>query len=315
VRRLADANSAARQPAVLVILGPTATSKTAVSVSVAKELDGEIISADSRAFFTGLDIVTARPNVQEQAGVSHHGLGIVPWDKPYDAMAFRRDVERWVTAIVEREHIPMIVGGGTLYIGAVIRGLFEGPSKDDALRTQMAQEDLDVLYRRLATVDPDAARSIHPNDRLRIERALEVFASTGRRISTLQPSAEPLAYRFLKIGLRRDRAEHRTAIAARVQQMIDAGLAEEVRTVLRAGLRPEHQAYRTIGIPEMAAVFDGRISQDEAAARMVTQTWALAKRQAAWFRRDRAVHWIDVSGRTPDGVAEEVVALWKKGDR
>ena len=115
---------------VLVLLGTTATGKTAVSVEVARRLDGEIISADSRAFFAGLDIVTAKPTVTERGGIPHHLIDSVPIDRPYDAMAFRRDVERLVPEIASRRRVPLLVGGGTLYLGAVLRGIFDGPAKD-----------------------------------------------------------------------------------------------------------------------------------------------------------------------------------------
>jgi len=314
VRPHANTAGSASEPGVLVVLGSTATGKTAASVTVAKQIEGEIISADSRAFFAGLDIVTARPTLEEQSSIPHHGLGIVPWTLSYDAMAFRRDVSRWVLEIVGRNRVPMLVGGGTLYVGAVLRGLFEGPSRSEVLRSQMAQQAMDTLYGRLLAVDPEAARSIHPNDRLRVERALEVFATTGQPISALQPLAEPLPFRFTVVGLRRERTEHRAAIVSRTRRMIDTGLLDEVRTLLAAGLSPQHQAYRTIGIPEMAAVIDGRMSLDKAVDRMVTQTWALARRQNAWFKRDRNVHWIEVTGRMADDVADTIVSRWR-GER
>jgi len=296
---------------VLVLLGPTATGKTAVALDVARRLNGEIISADSRAFFRGLEIVAAVPTAAERASVPHHLIGAVPLRETYDAMAFRRDVERLVPEIRARGRIPLIAGGGTLYLGAILRGLFEGPSSDPAFRRGLAGRTTTELHQRLVAVDPAAATTIHPNDRLRIERALEVYEASGRPISEWQTEAEPLAYPFVVFGLRRARDDHRSAIERRAHSMLDAGLLEEVRRLRADGLRESDQAYRTIGIPETLAHLDGAMSEAQMVDSIVRQTWALARRQRAWFRRDRDVHWIDVTGRRPADVADKMVTNWR----
>ncbi len=294
-----------------VILGPTAAGKTAVGIAMAVRVDGEILSADSRAFFAGLDIVTDKPPPAGRV-VPHHLIDVVGLCDAYDAMAFRRDVARLIPPIRSRGRVPMIVGGGTVYLGAILRGLFEGPSSDDAFRASVAQECSETLHRRLAAVDPEAAVRIHPHDRLRIVRALEVHALTGRPISVWQADAAPLPHRFFVVGLRRDRDEHRAAIAARVQQMIDRGLIAEVASLRRRGLNPSCQAYRTIGVPEASAVLDGEISEREMRERMVHRTWSLARRQMAWFARENDVSWYDVSGRSAEQVAAEIVTAWRE---
>ena len=297
---------------VLVLLGPTATGKTAVSVEVARRLDGEIISADSRAFFAGLDIVTAKPTVGERGGIPHHLIGSVPIDRPYDAMAFRRDVERFVPEIVSRGRVPLLVGGGTLYLGAVLRGIFEGPAKDPEFRDATADLPSKVLFDRLRDVDPDAASGIHPNDRLRIVRALEVYEATGKPISRWQTEASPLPYDLAVFGLKRERADHRAAIAARVRAMVERGLVDEVDRLRKAGLSEDAQAYRTIGIPEVVAHLEGRSTEGEMEARIIRQTWSLARRQAAWFRRDRDVIWLEASGRTVEDLARAIMTHWEE---
>jgi len=300
------------RPPVLVLLGPTAVGKTAVGIEVASRLDGEILSADSRAFFAGLDIVTDKPSETERRGIPHHLIDIVSPCGAYDAMAFRRDVERLIPRIVARGRVPILVGGGTLYLGAVLRGIFEGPTKDDALRAKMGGRSVDDLHSELAVIDPKAAETIHPNDRLRITRALEVHELTGRPISAWQSDAAPLPGRFFVAGLRRDRDDHREEIAARVRRMIDRGLVDEVKRLREEGLEPDCQAHRTIGVPEAAAFLDGLTTEAEMEREIVSRTWGLVRRQTAWFRREKGVSWWNVTGRTAGEVADEIVAAWKR---
>jgi tRNA dimethylallyltransferase len=297
---------------VLVVLGPTAVGKTAVGVEVATRTDGEILSADSRAFFVGLDVVTDKPSEAERRGIPHHLIDIVSLCDTYDAMAFRRDVARLVPEIRTRGRVPILVGGGTLYLGAILRGIFEGPAKDDVLRATMEKRSVGELYERLVSVDPAAAETTHPNDRLRITRALEVHELTGRPIGKWQADAAPLPYSFFVVGLRRERDDHRATIAARVHRMIDRGLVGEVRRLREEGLHPNCQAYRTIGVPEAAAFLDGQASRLEMEREIVNRTWGLVRRQTAWFRREKGVLWWDVSGRGVHEIADEIFAAWER---
>jgi len=302
------------RPAIPVLLGATAVGKTAVGVELALRIDGEILSADSRAFFEGLDIVTDKPSEAARRGVPHHLLDIVPICGAYDAMAFRRDVKRLVPEIRERDRVPVVVGGGTLYLRAVLRGIFEGPGRDAPLRATMQGEATEALHRRLAQVDPEAAQTIHPNDRLRLCRALEVYERTGRPISAWQSDAAPLPYSFFVVGLRRERDDHRAAVAERVRRMIERGLLGEVERLRRIGLDEDCQAYRTIGIPEAAAVLDGRASSAEMEMWMVHRTWDLVRRQTAWFRREQNVRWWDVTRRRATEVADEIAQAWRRSE-
>ena len=301
-----------REDPILVVLGPTAVGKTAVGVEVARRIGGEIVSADSRAFFVGLDVVTDKPSEAQRRGIPHHLIDTVPLCDTYDAMAFRRDVEQLIPEIRARGRVPILAGGGTLYLSAVLRGIFEGPARDNALRATMADRSVGGLYEQLVSVDPAAAKTIHRNDRLRITRALEVFELTGRSIGTWQARAVPLPFPRLIAGLRRDRDDHRAAIAARVRRMIDRGLVDEVRRLREEGLGPDCQAYRTIGVPEVAAFLDGRASKLEMEREITNRTWALVRRQSAWFRREKDVSWWDVSGRDTSEVADDIVAAWEE---
>ena len=297
-----------REGPVVVILGPTAVGKSSVAIELAMRVGGEIISADSRAFFRGLDIVTDKPQIEERREVPHHLIDIVGLTGSYDAMMFRSDVERLIPEIRARGRVPIIVGGGTLYLGAILRGIFTGPSADPELRKELLSEPLDELYGRLREVDPQAAIKIHANDRLRIVRALEVHRITGQPISDLQREAEPLSLNFVVFGLRMERKAHRQAIAERVREMLADGLIDEVRSLRASGLTEDHQAHRTIGIPETEAFLDGKASRQGLEERLIVNTWKLARRQMAWFKRDLDVTWIDITGRSPQEVAEDILS-------
>jgi tRNA dimethylallyltransferase len=296
---------------VLVILGPTAVGKSAVAVEVALRLDGEVISADSRTFFRGLDVATDKPSAAARARVPHHLVDTVEVTGTYDAASFRRDADRLIGEIEGRGRLPILCGGGTLYLGAILRGVFAGPSSDPDLRRGLTSLPSSDLYARLLAVDPPAAKRIHPNDRLRLVRALEVHTLTGRPISSWQEEARPLPYRFLVFGLRRDREDHRAAIAERVRSMIARGLVEEVAGLRERGLDRTAQAYRTIGVREVFAFLDGETTREEMEERIVRNTWSLVRRQTAWFRADRGVVWIDTTGRSPTEVAEEIVSRFE----
>ena len=299
--------------AVLVILGPTATGKSVVGIEVALRIGGEVISADSRAFFSGLDIATAKPTAAERAGIPHHLIDRVPIDGEYDAMAFRRDVERLILQIEGRGRVPIVVGGGTLYLGAILRGIFEGPAKDEAFRRGLEGVPTEELHRRLSDLDPKGSRSIHPHDRMRIVRALEVYEATGRPIGEWQREARPLPYDFAVFGLKRDRDDHRRAIASRVEGMLRAGLVEEISRLRDGGLlRPGTQAFRTIGVGPVLSYLEGELDGEGLKEGIVRQTWALVRRQIAWFKRERNVTWIDVTGRSAGEVASEIIRRWER---
>lgn len=296
---------------VLVVLGPTVSGKTSVAIELARRMNGEVISADSRAFFTGLDIVTDKPMPDERDGIPHHLIDCVPIDGSYDAMAFRLDVSRLLPDIRSRGCQPIIAGGGTLYLASILRGIFEGAVKDEALRTSLKARSLGDLFDELVSVDPIAAARIHRNDRLRITRALEVFRTTGKTMSQWQSEATPLPDAFHVVGLRRDRAAHRALIEGRVRQMLARGVIEEIAHLRAQGLTEDVQAYRTIGVPEAFEVLDGTLTLDEFVQAVSARTWQLVRRQMAWFRRDEAVHWIDVSHRAAVDIAQDILSNFR----
>ena len=294
-----------------ILLGPTATGKSAVAIALAQRLNGEILCADARTVYVGMDVGTAKPTAHERALVPHHLLDICDPTEVYDAQRFRQDVSALIPSIQARGKRPIIVGGTTLYVQALTEGLFEGVSADRALRKKLNEMPLEQLYTRLQAVDPQAALDIKPNDRIRITRALEVFEKTGQPISQLQQLAQPLPYVFKKFGLTLARATLYERINRRVDWMIEQGLVEEARR-LHPHLTPDLPAYKTIGYQELFEHFDGKCSLEQAIGNIKQHTRNYAKRQLTWHRRDSAIVWIDVERKIVDEIVVSICRCLNK---
>ncbi len=295
---------------VLLILGPTAVGKSRVAARVAEAAGAEVISADARAIYRGLEVGTDRPPVELLQRVPHHLIGVLPPTEHYDAARFRAHCERLVEEIHARGRRAIVVGGSTLYVRALTRGLFPGPPADPRLRRELTARPLEELYRELEEVDPQAAARIRPGDRVRIVRALEVYRLTGRPISQHWGGERPFPWPLVKVGLILDRKELYRRIEARVEDMFRRGLEEEARRLWELGLPPEAPAARTIGYQELFAHFRGECTLEEAKRKVVAHTKAYARRQLAFFRAEQDVHWLDVTGRSLEEVANEVRRIW-----
>ena len=304
---------------VLVITGPTATGKTALGVALALRLGGEIISADSMQLYRGMDIGTAKATAGEMQGVPHHLLDAAEPDENWSAA-------RWVAAAAEaaedifaRGRIPMIVGGTGLYIDSLLSGRdFAGPDGGGALREALSAEydrvGGDAFREALRAVDPDRAEKLHPSDKKRLVRAMEVFRLTGEPISAhdARTRALPPRYASLRVALTyADRTALYARIDRRVDEMVAAGLFGEVARLLDAGLSPESTAMQAIGYKEAADCLLGRCGEAEAVERIKRASRRYAKRQLTWLRRDAGLHWIAWDG-APDipAAAETVAAFW-----
>ncbi|MFH1610008.1 MAG: tRNA (adenosine(37)-N6)-dimethylallyltransferase MiaA [Candidatus Bipolaricaulota bacterium] len=296
---------------VLLLIGPTAAGKSQVAVWVAERVRAEIISADARTIFRGLDVGTDRPAPELLARVPHHLVGTLDPRERYDAARFRADCERLVSEIHARGRRAIIAGGSTLYIRALTRGLFPGPAADPRLRETLAQRPLAELRVELERVDPGSASRIHPEDRVRLVRALEVHRVTGRPLSAFWGSEVPFPWPLVKIGLTLDRRELHRRIADRVERMFSRGLVAEARRLWEMGLPPDAPVVRTIGYRELFGHFRGEYDIAEARRRIVRNTKAYARRQLAFFRAEAGVRWLDVTGRPVPTVAAEVLAVWR----
>jgi len=296
-----------------VIVGPTAAGKTALSLGLAKTLDSEIVSADSRQIYRYMDIGTAKPTSEERSCVPHHMLDRVDPDTRYTAGQYARDARACIDAIFSRGSVPILVGGSGLYLRALLDGLFDDPPSspeiDRTLRRELEEKGSPALHRALARVDAEAARRIHPHDGQRLVRALSVFRRTGRPMSELwrSSSEERLDADTMVFGLSRDRASLYRRIEDRVDRMIEQGLVEEVRSLLRMGYTRDLDALRTIGYRETCAFLAGEMTLEDAVARIKRDTRRYAKRQLTWFRHDRRVRWVDVDDADVDRTAGRIV--------
>lgn len=299
---------------VLLILGPTAVGKTRVAAYVAERVGAEVISADARTIFRDLVVGADRPPPEILARVPHHLVGVLPPEARYDAARFRADCERLLPEILGRGKRAVIVGGSTLYIRALTRGLFPGPAADPQLRAELSRWPTEALRAELLRVDPQSAHRIHPRDRVRLIRALEVFRLTGKPLSAQWGSERPFPWPLVKVGLTCARAELYRRIEARVERMFREGLVEEARRLWEKNLPADAPILRTIGYRELFGFFRGEYDLARAKKLIVRHTKDYARRQLAFFRAEKDVHWLDVTGRTPEEVGEEVLALWRARD-
>jgi len=310
--------SCASEPSFLAIVGPTASGKSELAVAVARRLDGEVVSLDSRQVYRGMDVGTAKLPAAERGGVPHHGLDLVDPSQSYSAGRFARDARRWIADIRARGRVPVLAGGTGFFLRALTAPIFREPSLEtarrDALRRWLARLERAELARWTRALDPDRAGLAAEGGPQRLTRALEVALLSGRPLSWWHrhapAEAEPLVGLTLRVEL--PRAELDQRIDARVDAMLAAGLEEEVRMLLAAGYRPDHPGMTGVGYREIVARLAGEIDAAEAAARIRKATRAYARRQATWFRNQLPDDVVEVDGMAPlQERVERVVDAWR----
>ncbi len=305
--------SEASKPEVVVVCGPTCVGKTAVAIDLAAGLGGEIVGADSMQVYRHMDIGTAKPSPAEQAAVAHHMIDVVDPDQPFDAARYAAMARTAVTAIHRRGRLPIVAGGTGLYIRALLGGLFESGAEDAEARRRLRQtaeaEGVHVLHRRLQACDPAAARRLHPNDTLRIIRALEVHEVTGRPLSEYQAGHRfgDRPYRVLGIGLDMARRELFDRIDRRVEAMLAGGFQEEVEGLLEKGYNENLKPMQAIGYRHMIDFILGRVDRHTLEDTMKRDTRRYAKRQMTWFRADPQILWHPAGDR--DDIRRRVEAF------
>jgi tRNA dimethylallyltransferase len=283
------------------ILGCTAGGKGALGRELAERVGAQIISVDSMKVYRRMDIGTAKPSLEHRRSVRHHCIDVVEPSESFSVAQFVEHADRSIERIAADGDVALAVGGTSLYIKALAEGLFDAPSADEALRSKLraraTKDGLPALHAELAQVDPDAAGRIHPNDERRIIRALEVFHVTGRPISELQTQWEsgPQRYDCVFIGLRRSREDQNRRVNARARRMVDAGLREEVASLLAEPEELSKQARAAVGYAEMIDHLQGVCTLERALERIKINTRHLAKKQRTWHRRWRDVTWFDVA--------------------
>ena len=287
------------KPPLLVIAGPTGVGKTAAAVALAGIMPIEVVSADSRQVYRGMDVGTAKPTREARAAVPHHLIDVSDPDDRYHAARFAREARAAIDAIRSRGRLPVVVGGTGLYIRALVRGLDPAPPADPAFRRELsalAATDSGALHARLAREAPALAHRLHPNDHVRIVRALELLRA-GAAVGTAQRrwrDASEAADEVLYVGLTLPRDVLAGRLRARAAAMIAHGLAAEVERLLARGYDPSLPAMQGIGYREMVMVLHGEIDEAEALRRMQRDTTRYAKRQWTWFAREPDIQWMDV---------------------
>ena len=298
---------------ILALIGPTAVGKTALGLDLAERLSGEIISADSRQVYRPLTIGTAKPSPEELARVRHHFIDEWELDEPFSAGRFAEAATARIEDVLDRGRTPVVVGGSTLYLEALLHGLAEipetTPETRDRLMARLHDEGGAVLFRELQRLDPASAATMDATKTQRIVRALEVLLDTGKPLSAYHADRPAPRFAFAPVVLTRPRAELYDRINRRVDAMLDAGLLDENRRLLEAGIEPSANPLRTIGYREPLAHLRGEIGYDEMVRRLKQNTRRYAKRQLTWFRRRASYRWLDLGGMTTDQAVNAAAVL------
>ena len=297
---------------IICIAGPTASGKTALAVALARKLDGEVVSCDSMQVYKRMDIGTAKPSPEERQGIPHHMIDVAePWED-YSVSRYCADAASIVEDIVSRGKTAIIAGGTGLYMDSLIRGNDFAPFPSTGVRERLEREadreGMEALLARLRAVDPEAAARLHLSDRKRIIRAMEVYLETGETITAHNRRTQALPPRFSPVWLGLDfesRAELYSRIDRRVDVMLEAGLLEEIRALLRSGIPEKCTAMQAIGYKEFTDALDGRCTVEAAADQVRQSSRRYAKRQLTWFRRNGRIHWLR---RGPGEGSAEILA-------
>lgn len=301
------------KPILPVIAGPTASGKTGCAIALCKRIHGEVVSADSMQIYKGMDILTAAPSISEQDGIEHHLIHCVDPSVAYSADNYRRDALAWIADIRRRGRCPVLCGGTGLYIDAVTRPLsFSARPGDEEMRKRLNEqaqtpEGRRMLHEELGRFDPESAERLHENDVRRVVRAIEIYRLTGISQSehTRRDRMREGEHSEIIFALEWPRDALCSRIDRRVDAMIEAGLIEEVRSLMeRSEQHPT--ALQAIGYKEIAAALRNEMTMEKAVYLMKRATRALARRQRTWFKRDPRVIWLEAQGQTADDLAERM---------
>lgn len=294
----------------IAVVGPTATGKSDLGLDLAERLGGEVVNIDAMQQYRGMDVGTAKVPAARRRGIRHHRFDVLDVRDTATVANYQQAASADVAAILARGAVPVIVGGSMMYVQALLDA-WEIPATDPAVRAKweavLAEGGVAAVHGALRTVDPAAARTILATDGRRMVRALEVVELTGRPFAASAPTIGQPRWDTVILGVDRDTAELDARIETRAGHMFDAGLVDEVRTLLDAGLRDGVTARRAIGYSHVLAALDGEYDMSEAAARTMYATRRYVRRQRSWFRRDARVRWLD--GADPDLLAAALAVV------
>ena len=299
---------------VVAIVGPTAIGKSRIGIEVAKILNTEILTADSRQVYRGMDIGTDKPSLAEQQNIPHRLIDLVDPDQSFNAGDFRRHAIQDIARLHRLGLLPLVIGGTGLYIRALLRGLCPGPPADWLIRSELAQEAKiqgpAFLYEKLQEVDPELAQRLHPNDQPKIQRALEVFRILGTPLSVIQRQHrfDEMPYPYLLIGLTMERQTLYQRIETRVDWEIHKGLVEETQSLMNQGFPRELGSMKGLGYRQFSGFLAGDYSYEEAVRLLKRDTRHFAKRQMTWFQKESEIQWMTVEeSDIPDRAAAKIV--------
>lgn len=291
----------------VVIAGPTGVGKTALSIKLAKILEADIISADSAQVYKGMNIGTAKITDEEMQGVTHYMLDILEPTRKYSVGDFQKDVDRILKEEEKNNRSVILTGGTGLYINSITEGLSDLPASDTKLREEFMQRSAEELYEELQAVDPKGAEEIHPNNKKRVERALEVYKLTGEKFSILSKrNVKNNNYEFLKVALERGRENLYERINMRVDIMIEQGLEKEVRELYEK-YGEVLRKINIIGYSEFIDYFKGEISYEEAVEKIKQNSRRYAKRQFTWFKNDHTYVWYNLEELSENEIIEDIL--------
>ena len=295
------------KPPVLLLVGPTAVGKTEIAIQLAERLNGEIISADSRLFYRGMDIGTAKPTREEQARVPHHLIDVANPDETWSLAQFQQAARTAIADIHARGKLPFLVGGTGQYVRAVTDGWSPPEVKaDERLRKELERlaeaKGIYWLHAKLNILDPEAAEKMDARNVRRTIRSLEVILTTGRKFSAQRGQTDS-PYRLITIGLTRPRQELYARVDARIESMFASGFVDEVRGLLEKGYSPDLPSMTGIGYRECVRVVEGQLSEEQAKVQMRHDTRVFVRRQANWFKpEDKSIHWFEVQENTVEEI-------------
>lgn len=307
---------------LLVIVGPTAVGKTALSIELAKAFNGEVISGDSMQVYRDMNVGTAKITKAEQAGIPHHLIDILSPDEEFSVSIFQELAQRKITEISERDHLPMLVGGTGLYVQSVTHNFNFADSPNHELEQErqayweafLEEQGQSALYAELEQRDPDFAKTLHPNNTRRVLRALVVIEVTGKSMLHYQQDWHNQSpYRLVMIGLTMARDKLYARINKRVDLMLEQGLLDEVKALLEQGVSPKATAMQAIGYKELVAYLNGEISYERAIELLKRNTRRFAKRQLTWFRRIDELEWFDLTDMYAVDEQVEVISKYVAG--
>jgi tRNA dimethylallyltransferase len=304
------------RPALVVLVGPTASGKTEAAHALALAAGGEVVSADAFAVYRGMDVGTAKPSAQLRREVRYHLLDVAEPEEPFSAGRYAAEARRAIEDIASRGAVPIVCGGSGFYVEALLKGLPQGPARSDPLRAALAawagRRGPAAAHRLLTVNDPASAARIPVGNLKYTLRALEILFLTGARPSDRLPGRDPWAHRFrvLPLGLATSPESLHVRIENRARRMLDSGWGEEVRRLLDRGLSTDSNSFQAIGYREVAEWILGRIPRGEAEARIVAATRKLVKRQRTWLARETDIQWVD-----PAEAVARALALLGEEDR